>query len=146
MKTIFNNTKISRYRIIPIVGCVSAHGRKKKCNDMNKIKLIHAFLLVALGAGFILSGCTKQTSGPVFPVASLNAVNALPNSAPLVLVQGSISSVIGDFLNIDPLPYASTSVLTPRSGSEPLYAIQQNEDTTSVSAKGGNFIDRKSVV
>jgi hypothetical protein len=98
-------------------------------------------LLVALSlTGLILQGCNKHTSTSPFPVASLNVVNALPNSAPLILVQGSISSVIGDFSNIGPLSYAATAVLTPMSGPETLYAVQSNADTTSVGSKAPDFM------
>ena len=90
--------------------------------------------------GVFLAGCSKESSEPVYPVASLNVVNALPNSAPLILVQGSLASVIGDFWNISPLPYGNTFVLTTPSGSEAFYAVQGNEDTVSVSSKGGDFM------
>jgi hypothetical protein len=64
----------------------------------------------------------------------------LPNSAPLILVQGSISSAIGQFSNIYPLSYATTAVLTPKSGSESFYALQSNADTGSVTSKGPYYM------
>jgi hypothetical protein len=97
-------------------------------------------LVTALAGSFWVS-CSKTNSvPPTYSVASLNVVDALPNSAPLILVQGSISSAIGDFSNIDPLSYASTAVLTPMSGAEAFYTVQQNGDTASVSAQGGDFM------
>jgi hypothetical protein len=112
----------------------------EKYNDMKKIRFVYILFLVILGTGFILSSCTKLTSGVAYPVASLNVVNVLPNSAPLILVQGSISSAIGEFTKIDPLSYAATAVLTPMSGSETLYAVQRDADTTTVGGKGPDFM------
>jgi len=107
---------------------------------MKKIRLLYILFSVGLGIGVLVSGCTKLTSGPVFSVASLNVVNALPNSAPLILVQGSISSAIGEFLNIGPLSYASTAVLTPMRGADTLYAVQSNADTAALGSKGPDFM------
>jgi len=96
-------------------------------------------VLALLGIAVVLmSGCRKQAS-PI-PVASLNVVNALPTSAPLILVQGSITPEIGKFLGIGTLPYASTAVLTAPSGAESFYVVQQNADTTSINAQGGDFM------
>jgi len=107
---------------------------------MNKIRLLYMLFLFVLGPCLIVTSCTKLTSEKVYSVASLNVVNALPNSAPLILVQGAISSAIGEFTNIAPLPYASTAVLTPMSGSEILSALQYNADTATVSNKGAYFM------
>jgi hypothetical protein len=107
---------------------------------MNKLKLVYIYLSLAVGSGVLMSSCKKQTEGKIFPVASLNVVNVLPNSAPLILVQGAISSAIGTFLNIGALTYASTAVLTPTSGSQTIYAVQSNADTASVGGKGGDFM------
>ena len=100
----------------------------------------YIFFPALFTAGAFLAACSKQFSEPVYPVAALNVVNALPTSAPLILVQGSISSVIGDFSNISALSYGNTFVLTPMKGSEAFYAVQQNGDTASVSPQGGDFI------
>jgi len=107
---------------------------------MKKIRLLYILFPVILGTSFALPGCTKLTSDIVYPVASLNVVNALPNSAPLILVQGSISLEIGQFSNITPLSYAAAAVLTPMRGSETLYAVQDNADTVSVGSKGPDFM------
>jgi hypothetical protein len=101
---------------------------------------IYIFFPALLTAGVYLAGCSKQLSERVYPVATLNVVNALPNSAPLMLVQGSISSAIGDFSNISGLSYGNTFVLTPASGSETFYAVQGNADTTSAGSKGSDFM------
>jgi hypothetical protein len=107
---------------------------------MNTKKAFYILLAVVLIIVQFLSSCSKQTSVSPYPVASLNVVNVLPNSAPLILVQGPISSVIGDFSNIGPLSYASTAVLTPRSGSETLYVLQSNADTATIGSKGPDFM------
>ena len=93
--------------------------------------------LVLLGMGPMLPGCTKWTSGVIYSVASLNVVNALPTSNPLILIQGPISTDIGEFSRIGTLSYGGTTVLAPMSGSETLYAVQRNVDTVSVNAQGG---------
>jgi hypothetical protein len=87
-----------------------------------------------------MTGCNKQSNTTPFQVASLNVVNTLNNSAPLILLQRSISPVIGHFTNIDPLSYAATAVLTPMSGSETVYAIQDNADTSLAGSKGAGFV------
>jgi len=112
----------------------------EKCKDMRKIKLLYILFPLALGIGGILHSCTKQTEGPVFSVASLNVVNVLPTSKPLILVQGTISSAIGHFSSIGTLSYGSATVLTPSQGSEILYALQNNIDTASVTGQGGNYM------
>jgi hypothetical protein len=113
---------------------------EKICNNMKKIRVITALFSVILGMGLMLSSCTKQTSGPVYSVASLNVINALPTSAPLILVQGNISSTVGMFAGIGTLSYAGIAVLTPRSGSETLVALQRNADTASVTVQGGHYM------
>jgi len=96
-------------------------------------------LMTALACSFWTS-CSKENLPTPSSIAALNVVNVLPNSAPLILVQGSISSVIGEFSNIDPLSYGSTAVLTPMSGSETFYAVQSNTDTATVGSKGTDFM------
>jgi hypothetical protein len=96
-------------------------------------------LLTALGCS-CGTGCSKQFSTPVYPVASLNVINALPNSAPLILVQGPIASETGNFSNVGTLSYASAFVLTPPSGSEEFYAVQSNADTSAVGTKSPDFM------
>jgi hypothetical protein len=107
---------------------------------MNKHTSTYILILVIVLAVSFWTSCSKKNSLSPSPVASLNVVNALPNSAPLILVQGPISSAIGNFLNITPLPYASTAVLTPASGSGSLFAVQYNADTVSVASKGPDFM------
>lgn len=106
----------------------------------NKNKIFLFTIFVGLSLGAIAPGCTKSTSGVVFPIASLNVVNALPNSAPLVLVQSPIASAIGQFTNITPLSFGSVAVLTPLNGTDTLYAVQQNSDTTPIGSKGVNYM------
>jgi hypothetical protein len=106
---------------------------------MNIKRSVNILLVTVSAAGLFLENC-KKNSTPSYPVASLNVVNTLPNSAPLIIAQGSISSVIGKFSNIDPLSYASVAVLTPMSGSETLYVVQNNVDTASVGSKGPDFM------
>jgi len=108
---------------------------------MNKHTSTYALILLMALACSFGTGCSKVNSGtPTYSVASLNVVNVLPNSNPLILVQGSISSAIGEFSGITPLSYASTAVLTPKTGSETLYAIQSNIDTATVGSKGPDFM------
>lgn len=108
---------------------------------MNQSISTCAFILCAYFACFFWVSCSKSASeGPTYSVASLNVVNVLPNSAPLILVQGSISSAIGDFSNIGPLSYATNAVLTTPSGTEAFYAVQSNSDTGLVGGKGGDFM------
>jgi len=106
---------------------------------MKNLKLYKLFSLV-LCFGGILLGCSKQSEGPALSAASLNVVNVLPTSKPLILVQGSISSAIGHFSRIGSLSYGSTAVLTAPIGSEILYALQNNIDTASVTGQGGNYM------
>lgn len=103
---------------------------------------ISAYILILLTvlACSCWTGCSKQFSEPVYPVASLNVVNALPTSTPLILVQGSITSVIGKFSGIGALSYTSNTVLTTSNGSESFYVVQKNVDTTSINAQGGDFM------
>lgn len=107
---------------------------------MNIKKSTYILLGVLWVTALFLPGCSKQFSEPVYSVASLNVVNALPTSAPLILVQGSITPVIGTFSGIGALSYASTAVLTAPRGSESFYVIQKNVDTTSINAQGGDFM------
>jgi hypothetical protein len=87
------------------------------------------------------AGCSKTNVGvPTYSAASLNVVNALPTSAPLLLVPGAISSAVGKFSGIGALSYAGTAVLTPESGAETLIALQKNADTSSVTEQGGNYM------
>jgi hypothetical protein len=107
---------------------------------MNVSKTIYVFFLGVFVVSFWTSCSKIDYQTPTYSVASLNVVNVLPNSAPLILVQGSISSAIGQFLNIDPLYYATNAVLTAPSGSEPFYAVQSNIDTATVGSKGSDFM------
>jgi hypothetical protein len=112
--------------------------QQKNCNKMN-LKRSTYILLAALSIiWFFMPGCSKQAS--LHPVASLNVINALPASAPLILVQGSIAPAIGEFGSIGALSYASTAVLTAPSGSESFYVVQDNVDTMSINAQGGDFM------
>jgi hypothetical protein len=103
-------------------------------------KSIYIFLAALLITGVFLGGCSRQFFEPVYPVGSLNVVNALPTSTLLILVQGSITPVIGKFSGIGALSYASTAVLTTPSGSESFYVVQKNVDTTSINDQGGDFM------
>jgi hypothetical protein len=105
----------------------------------NRKRSTNILLFVLSISAALLQGCKKDL-GPVYSVASLNVVNVLPNSVPLIIVQGSISPTIGKFTSIAPLPYGYSAVLTPSSGSETLYAIQSNSDTAAVTAKGGDYM------
>jgi len=107
---------------------------------MNKNRSIHLLLAALLVAVFFLPGCNKIDLPSASAVASLNVVNALPTSNSLILVQGPISAAIGQFSNIGPLPYGSIAVLTPKKGSEMLYALQSDIDTASVSGQGGEYM------
>jgi len=110
---------------------------QKKCNDMTHIRLLYILFSVVLGTGLVLPGCKKETSGRVFSAASLNVVNALPTSNPLILVQGPIAPEVGIFSPIGALSYGGTAVLTPSRSTETLYALQKNVDTGSVNVQGG---------
>jgi hypothetical protein len=102
---------------------------------MHGNRIIYVYTAVLLNCGMIFAGCSKEaTKGPT-AVASLNVVNALPTSAPLILAQGSITSAIGTFYGIGSLSYGGSAVLTPKEGSETLYAVQRNSDTTSIGSK-----------
>src|SRR5580704_3983437 len=107
----------------------------KNWNNMDIRKSVNILLATVSATGLFFQGC-KKASAPIYSVASLNVVNVLPNSAPLILVQGSTSSAIGEFSNIGPLSYASAAVLTPMSGPDTLYAVQSNADTATVGSKG----------
>jgi hypothetical protein len=97
-------------------------------------------LLIALTCSFWTS-CNKiDYRTPTYSVASLNVVNALPTSAPLILGQGPISSSIGVFSGIGTLSYAGIAVLTPMSGSQTLMVLQGNADTASVTSHGGDYM------
>jgi hypothetical protein len=106
-------------------------------NNMNNKISLFILLIVLSVAALFLACCSKENSPSPSAVASLNVVNALPTSAPLILVQGAIVPEIDKFSGIGALSYASTAVLTPMSGSETLYAVQKNVDTFSVNAQGG---------
>jgi hypothetical protein len=107
---------------------------------MKKHISIYTLVLLTALTCSCWTGCSKQFSERVYPVAALNVVNALPTSAPLVLIQGSVASVIGNFSNISALSFGNTFVLTPMSGSEAFYAVQRNADTVSVGSKGPDFM------
>lgn len=100
----------------------------------------YIFFLSLLNSWIFFADCSKQFSQPVYSAAALNIVNALPNSSPLIPVQGPISTEIGDFSNISALPYGNTFLLTTPSESEEVYAVQQNSDTVSLGSKAGDFI------
>jgi hypothetical protein len=101
---------------------------------------IFVFVTSVLVGGFFLTSCSKQRSSIPSPVASVNIINALPTSSPLILVQGPITTAIGQFSNINALSYGATAVLTLRNGEESLYALQKNIDTASVSGQGGDYM------
>jgi hypothetical protein len=107
---------------------------------MNNRRSIYILLTALLVGGFFLPGCNKENSPSPAAVTSLNVVNALPTSAPLILVQGSIVQEIGHFYGIGALSYGTTAVLAPKSGSETLYALQKDADTSSVTAQGGGYM------
>jgi hypothetical protein len=107
----------------------------QKNKKMKKQTSVYIVILLTALACSCWSGCSKQFSQPVYPVAALNVVNALPTSSPLILVQGSITSEIGNFSNVSALPYGNTFVLTAMSGSETFYAVQSNADTTIAGGK-----------
>jgi hypothetical protein len=107
---------------------------------MNKRISTYVLILLIAVASFFSISCNKVNSPSPSAVASLNVVNVLPNGAPLILVQGPISSAVGQFSNIYPLSYATTAVFTPKSGSESFYAVQSNADTASVASKGPEYM------
>ena len=107
---------------------------------MNKLTSTYMRILLIVLVCFFSISCIKENPPSPSAVASLNVINVLPNSAPLILVQGSISSAIGQFSDITPLSYATTAVLTPMSGSETIYAVQSNADTASVAGKGPDYM------
>jgi len=107
---------------------------------MNNCRSLYIFFAVVVMAGSFFPGCSKEDAPSPSAVASLNVVNSLPTSSPLILVQGSITQEIGHFYSIGALSYGSTAVLTPKSGSETWYAVQKSMDTASVSAQGGVFM------
>ena len=78
---------------------------------MNLSKTIYVFFLGAFAVSFWTS-CSKENSPSPSAVASLNVVNALPTSSPLILVQGPIVQEIGHFYGIGALSYGATAVLT----------------------------------
>jgi hypothetical protein len=107
-------------------------------------------LLFILGVGSLIFACKKETTPPLYSVASLNVVHALPTSAPLILVPGSTSPVQNiipgtdilyqNFTGVAALSYASNAVLTLNSGSDTFYAVQQNADTSTIGSKAPNFM------
>ena len=107
---------------------------------MSKLISTYVLFLLTISASSLWISCSKENSSAPTAVASLNVVNTLSNSAPLILVQGSISSAIGQFSDIIPLYYASTAALTLKSGSETFYAVQNNADTSSIDGKGPDFM------
>ena len=107
---------------------------------MNRHISSYLFILMGWVICSVWISCSKENSPSPSAVASLNVVNALPTSNPLILVQGPISAAIGQFSNIYPLSYGSVAVLTPPRGSETLYALQSDVDTASVSGQGGEYM------
>jgi Domain of unknown function (DUF4397) len=108
---------------------------------MKKYTSIYTGMLWIALAWSFGTGCSKTSAvTPTYSVASLNVVNALPSSAPLILIQGPISSAIGMFSGIGTLSYAGTSVLTPMSGVETLVVLQGNADTALVTGQGGDYM------
>lgn len=88
-----------------------------------------------------IAGCNNKDQLPSpAAVASLNVVNALPTSIPLIVAQGSITADIGSFYGVGPLSYGAIAVLTPGVGSEALYAVQKNADTASINTKGSDLM------
>jgi hypothetical protein len=104
---------------------------------MKNYRSLYMLLAALLLAGSFTVGCNKATLPSSVAVASLNVVNALPTTSPLILVQGSITPEIKHFYPINTLSYGGTAVLTPGAGTETLYALQRNADTSSVSVQGG---------
>jgi hypothetical protein len=104
---------------------------------MNSRKLFYYYCGMLFIALFEQS-CTKQSSPSA--VASLNVINALPTSSPLILVQGSVAPFIGTFSGVGTLSYASSTVLTPARGSESVYALQKNVDTASADSKAPAYM------
>lgn len=96
--------------------------------------------MTALACAFATSCSKIDYRTPTYSVASLNVVNVLPNSAPLILVQGSISAAMGAFSGINPLYYATNAVLTAPIGSKSFYAVQNNTDTVTVGSKVADFM------
>lgn len=107
---------------------------------MNKYTSTYVFILVMALACSFWTSCSKENSPSPSAAASLNVVNALPTSAPLILLQGSITQEIGHFYGIGALSYGTTTVLTPKSGSESLYVLQKDADTSSVTDQGGEYM------
>jgi hypothetical protein len=105
---------------------------------MNSNKFIHLLCTTLLSAVLVLPSCNKENSPN--SMASLNIVNALPTSAPLIVFQGSIAQTIGKFSGIGPLSYTTTAVLTPMGGSVAIYAIQKNIDTTSIGGQSPAYM------
>src|SRR5579872_6537303 len=99
----------------------------------------HTIGVVMLMMGLLFSTCKKQNIPGAGETATLNIVNALPTSAPLIPVQGTTGPYLtptspnyGYYQNFYGAPnfsYGNSFLIGPKAGALQLYLVQRTGDT-----------------
>jgi hypothetical protein len=95
---------------------------------MNYINLIGIVIVIQL----VAMGCHKSSSVLVSP-SSLNIVNAIPTSQPIIPVLGTANAIVY-FGNAESINYADAQLYSPLSGPNSLYIVQST-DTLEINPK-----------
>src|SRR5262249_34382517 len=118
---------------------------KQKIINM-RLPIIKNVAIPALLGIILLQSCGKTNvqGGGTADVASLNIVNALPTSIPLIPVLGTRGPVVFNFIpgspqygsyqslgSIGSVSYGTNVELTAVAGKYPVYLAQKNSDTLS---------------
>lgn len=118
---------------------------------MKKIKLFQCLVFIALPF-FAVVSCKKQTVPSPGSVATLNIVDALPGSLPMIPVQGTDGPVYTylipslpqygyyqSFKSAPTVSFGNTFLINPTAGILELYLVQNNADTMLVKGQASKY-------
>jgi hypothetical protein len=94
------------------------------------------YILIIFSIHTIFS-CCRKTGGQLISPASLNIINAIPSSQPVIAVLGT-EQAIQYFASAPTVSYGSAQLYSPQSGKNTLYIVQAT-DTTEINPKTEMF-------
>ena len=92
---------------------------------MKKMRFFTCGLLLLSVASWSISSCHKSSGASVGPV-SLNVINAMPTSQPIIPVL-SVANLSQWFANASPIGFGNSSLYSPLSGSDTMLVAQQTD-------------------